>query len=251
MTLNDLFAVYNELSPENTEVTKTKPKTSNVVNFYSPLEQIDRVRNVVKTNEPKEDKQEIEEPSATTFNWNWEKEKEIKEDITVPYREGYGSSKPGAKLSEYRANPNYKYFKQELDKFIENNPKYASIKDSLDYLAALESAYDLNAENHQGSGALGWFQFIDDTRKAYNKQSRQDFSKDAQQQLLAAAKHYTNLQNNIRARGGDHNDFVTMYGAWWRPGSAYKYLKDNSYDYKTKYGESLSQIRKKAQDLLS
>lgn len=251
MTLNDLFAVYNELSPENIEVAKTESKTNNVVDFYSPLEQIDRVRNVVKTNEPKEDKKEIEEPSVTTFNWNWGKEKEIKKDITVPYREGYSPSKSGAKLSEYRANPNYKYFKQELDKFIENNPKYASIKDSLDYLAALESAYDLDIENHQGSGALGWFQFMDDTRKSYNKQSRQDFSKDAQQQLLAAAKHYTNLQNNIRARGGDHNDFVTMYGAWWRPDSAYKYLKDNSYDYKTKYGESLSQIRKKAQDLLS
>jgi hypothetical protein len=29
-----------------------------------------------------------------------------------------------------------------------------------------------------------------------------------------------------------------MYGAWWRPESAYAYLKDPNYDFKTKFGES-------------
>ena len=92
---------------------------------------------------------------------------------------------------------------------------------------------------------------MDSTRAPYNKQSRADFAKDAQQQLNAAAQHYTNLQKQIRARGGDANDFVTMYGAWWRPESAYAYLKDSNYDYKTSYNESLSGIRQKAKDLLS
>lgn len=145
----------------------------------------------------------------------------------------------------------YANFRQELDKFIELNPKYTNIKEQLDYLAALESEYKMGVPNAQGSGALGWFQFMDSTRKPYNQQTRAQFAQDPQAQLLAAAQYYTHLQNNIRARGGDPKDFVTMYGAWWRPGSAYAYLKDDKHDYKTQYNESFSRIRKRAQDLLS
>lgn len=145
----------------------------------------------------------------------------------------------------------YVNFRYELDKFIELNPKYTNIKEQLDYLAALESGYKMGVHNAQGSGALGWFQFMDGTRKTYNQQTRDQFSKDPQAQLLAAAQYYTHLQNNIKARGGDPKDFVTMYGAWWRPGSAYAYLKDDKYDFKTQYNESLSQVRKRAYDLLS
>lgn len=149
-------------------------------------------------------------------------------------------------------NPqNYATFRQELDKFIEQNPKYTNIKEQLDFLAALESGYKMDIHNAQGSGALGWFQFLDSTRKPYNQQTRVQFAQDPQAQLLAAAKYYTYLQNNIRARGGDPKDFVTMYGAWWRPSSAYAYLKDDKYDYRTQYNESFSGVRKRAQDLLS
>lgn len=145
----------------------------------------------------------------------------------------------------------YTNFRQELDKFIEFNPQYTNIKEQLDYLAALESGYKMEIPNAQGSGALGWFQFMDGTRKTYNQQTRAQFAKDPQAQLLAAAKYYTYLQNNIKARGGDHKDFVTMYGAWWRPSSAYTYLSDKKHDHKTQYNESFSRIRKRAQDLLS
>lgn len=251
MNLSDLFSVYNEVVPETKE-TKKIDKKSEKLNFYTPLTQIDRVRDVLKIDNP----EETSESTNTPFSWNWSYTEPKSEDVVVSYREGASptTKASSAKLESYRTGKNaknYQKFKQELDKFIENNPQYASIKDNLDYLAALESEYKLGVENYQGSGALGWFQFMDSTRKAYNKQSREEFSKDAQAQLLAAAKHYTSLQNNIRARGGDYKDFVTMYGAWWRPDSAYKYLKDNSYDYKTKYGENFSQIRKRAQDLLS
>ena len=156
---------------------------------------------------------------------------------------------PSAKLGDYRKSAGYTQFKSELDKFIEQNPTYASIKDDLDYLAALESSYNLGITNDKGSGALGWFQFLDNTRNIYNKQSRAEFAKDPQAQLMAAARHYTSLQNSVRNKGGDPNDFVTMYGAWWRPQSAYAYIKDNTHDYKTKYGESFSNIRKRAQEL--
>ena len=251
MNLSDLFSVYNEVVPETKETKKVDEK-SEKLNFYTPLTQIDRVREVLKTDNP----EETSESPNTLFSWNWSYTEPKSEDIVVPYKEGVTPTAKvsSANLESYRTGKNaknYQNFKQELDKFIENNPQYASIKDNLDYLAALESEYKLGVENYQGSGALGWFQFMDSTRKTYNKQSREEFSKDAQAQLLAAAKHYTSLQNNIRARGGNHKDFVTMYGAWWRPESAYAYLKDNKYDFKTKYGESLSGVRQRAQNLLS
>lgn len=152
-------------------------------------------------------------------------------------------------LKSYRNSSDYQAFKKELDIFIDNNPQYRNIKDSLDYLAALESCYKMGIENYAGSKALGWFQFLDSTRKSYNNQSRADFAKDAQAQLKAAAQHYSDLQKQVKNWGGDPNDFVTMYGAWWRPESARLFIKDNTHDYTTTYNESFSGVRKRAQDL--
>lgn len=168
---------------------------------------------------------------------------------SVRLSENSSSDNTSTKLEAYRKNSGYAQFKSELDKFIKANPVYSSIRDNLDYLAALESGYNMGIDNYKGSSALGWFQFLDNTRNLYNKQSRADFAKDPQAQLMAAAQHYTKLQNSVRNKGGDPNDFVTMYGAWWRPQSAYAYIKDSNYDYKTRYGESFSGIRRRAAEL--
>lgn len=152
-------------------------------------------------------------------------------------------------LKKYRSSPNYSEFRKELDKFITNNPQYRNIKNNLDYLAALESNYVKNVDNYAGSKALGWFQFLDNTRSTYNQQSREEFANDSQAQLKAAAQYYSDLQKQVQNWGGDPDDFVTMYSAWWRPESTRKYIEDNNYDYHTQYNESLSKIRKRAQDL--
>lgn len=55
----------------------------------------------------------------------------------------------------------------------------------------------------------------------------------------------------VRKKGGDPNDFVTMYGAWWRPQSAFEYIKDNNYDYTTKYNEKFSDVIGRAKAILS
>lgn len=144
-----------------------------------------------------------------------------------------------------------KIFKEELDKFISENPEYEDIKDSLYNLAALESEFKMGVTNYAGSGALGWFQFTDGTRRAYNTQSRAEFARDPQAQLLAAAQHYTKLQQEVGVRGGDPDDFVTMYGAWWRPESAYAYIKNPNYDFKTKYNESFKQILQRARNIVN
>lgn len=171
---------------------------------------------------------------------------EITQDSSKTTQDSKTTSKT---LKSYRNSSDYKAFKKELDIFIDKNPQYRDIKDSLDYLAALESRYRMSVENYAGSKALGWFQFLDSTRKKYNSQSREDFAKDPQAQLKAAVQHYSSLQKQIKNWGGDPNDFVTMYGAWWRPESARQYIKDNTYDYATVYNESFSGVRKRAQDL--
>lgn len=254
MNLKDLFVSHKQVEPVSfIKDTPELPK-----NIYFNLDRAQKVANPEDTDEEDTSSWSVDENPSYKWTVGYKAKdviapKEDKEDdIQVPYIVNPPKVKGNSsKLQKYREGNNYQKFKQELDIFIKNNPKYASIKDNLDYLAALESAYNLGVENHQGSGALGWFQFMDNTRQAYNNQSRKDFATDAQSQLMAAAKHYTGLQNNIKARGGDPNDFVTMYGAWWRPESAYAYLKDNTYNYTTKYGESLSSIRKRAQDLIS
>ena len=180
----------------------------------------------------------------------------IKSIITeIPSEEG-SESEPvkyevETELAGLYPKQDYERFKQEMDIFLAENPEYKSIKDSLYRLAALESSYQLGVSNKAGSGALGWFQFMDGTRKAYNTQTREQFAKDPQAQLLAAAQHYTKLQHEIAKRGGDPTDFETMYGAWWRPESAYAYLKDPNYDFKTKFGESFQQIRQRARNLVN
>ena len=197
------------------------------------------------------------------LDWRVNNAHKNEEEITIPYREGVkpdpepekksdSSNKTGSTtLQQYRDSQDYQNFKQQLDTFINNNAQYASIKDSLDYLAALESRYQMGVENYQGSKALGWFQFMDKTRKPYNNQTRQQFANDAQAQLLTAAKYYTDLQNRVRQWGGDPNDFVTMYGAWWRPESARQYIQNGNHNHRTIYNEDFLTIRQRAQDLLA
>ena len=158
---------------------------------------------------------------------------------------------PEEQEEEVVLTPNQDRFMFELNKFITNNPEYKGIKKQLQYLAELESAYKMDVTNAAGSQALGWFQFMDDTRKVYNTQTREQFAKDPQAQLLTAAKYYTHLQDEVRKRGGDPNDFATMYGAWWRPASAYAYINNPNRDFKTKYNESFKQITQRARNLVN
>lgn len=217
------YQVYT--SPSNDSETESKHVKPMLVTYYP--QSIERVKSVLSealANAYKYDK--TEDPN----NEQQEQETQGGNDAVTPDQDR---------------------FIFELNKFITKHPEYKDIKNQLQYLAELESAYQLDATNTAGSTALGWFQFMDYTRKAYNTQTREQFAKDPQAQLLAAAKHYTKLQDEIRKRGGDPNDFTTMYGAWWRPESAYAYLNNSNYDFKTKYNESFKQITQRARNVVS
>lgn len=178
-------------------------------------------------------------------------EQPTKQSSTTPAKSTQQTTRKYESLAQKRRSPHYATFRQELDKFIELHPEYSDIKEHLDYLASLESTYKQNASNAAGSGALGWFQFTDGTRKMYSSKSRVDFASDAQEQLLAAAKYYRNLQRDLKRWGGDPNDFANMYGMWWRPQSQKDFMKDPNYDYVTQWGESFRDVRQKAVDLLA
>ena len=247
MDLNDLFVSYKQVEPVS--FTPSKPNLPNPI--YVNL---NRAKQTVATHNNSNDHEILDDDMST---WrvdpvNKKKTTEKSENKTkngTKLKSKTESKTESKTLQEYRTNPGYKEFKTELDKFITNNPKYSDIKDDLDYLAALESRYIKGVENYQGSKALGWFQFMDNTRAPYNKQSRQEFANDAQSQLLTAAKYYRHLQNQIKNRGGDPTDFVTMYGAWWRPSSAYKYITNPNYNYTSDYNEYFLTIRNRAAKL--
>lgn len=268
MELKDLFVSYKQVDPVSTSFEAPFLPTSLYFNY-------DRASKAVSgesSNNPDQSQdisnQKVGETEPKTRNWVVDTKKGIntsedKKGTDVHYTEGVRpnsesekKSNPSNKtdsttLQQYRDSLDYQNFKQQLDTFISNNAQYASIKDSLDYLAALESRYQMKVENYQGSKALGWFQFMDNTRKSYNNQTRQQFANDAQAQLLTAARYYTDLQNRVRQWGGDPDDFVTMYGAWWRPESARQYIQNGNHNYRTIYNEDFLTIRQKAQDLLT
>lgn len=262
MKLEDLFVSHKQVDP-----VSFSPKTPEFTDdIYLNLERAQKVTSPEEQNEPElENTSEWKVPDKNTYTWvvnnkpiqtktntsNTESQQNQTERQIAPSKPDQTKTTKSESnlLKRYRNNENYIVFKQELDKFVQDNPQYNSIKNGLDYLAALESGYKMNVENYQGSTALGWFQFMDNTRHAYNKQSREEFAKDPQAQLKAAAQHYTSLQKQIKKWGGDPNDFVTMYSAWWRPESTRQYLKDSNYNYSTEYNESLSKIRKRASDL--
>ena len=258
MELKDLFVSYKQVDPVEHEFIKPELPQMMYIN-------IDRAQKVAQRDQKVAGRDwKVGGSESTTHNWVVKTKRDGKRNTPTPVVSETPTkpenSKPSdtrssvgrresALLQSYRNNKDYELFKKELDVFIDNNPQYRNIKDNLDYLAALESRYRIGVENYAGSTALGWFQFMDSTRHTYNQQSRKEFANDPQAQLKAAAQHYTDLQKQIQKWGGDPNDFVTMYSAWWRPESARQYILDNTYDYSTQYNESLSGIRKRASDL--
>lgn len=237
-TIEGLFRPNYNVYNYSAEVTETEPDILEpVLATYKPKD-IHRIKSII-----------TEVPQETSTPEQSEDVKDTKEETPEPTKSN--QYRVEIEYSKAYSQPGYKRFKEELAKFVEENPQYADIQDSLSRIAALESAYVMDIPNKAGSSALGWFQFTDGTRKAYNSQTREQFAHDPQAQLMAAARHYTSLQREVKKRGGDPNDFVTMYGAWWRPASAYAYIKDPDYDFKTEYNESFQQIIQRARNLLN
>lgn len=146
----------------------------------------------------------------------------------------------------------YKQFQSQLDQYFINNPQDESYRDILTNIAAMESSFKQKATN-KWSSALGYFQFLDGTRKQYNNMSREQFANDSQAQIKTAIAHLKELKDAVQRN--INSDIITnsgltplqiMYGMWWRPKSMYNYLKTGSDDYSTSDGMNIKKILEKA-----
>lgn len=124
----------------------------------------------------------------------------------------------------------YRQFQSQLDEYFAKNPGDSGYRDMLTNIAAMESSFVQDAVN-PSSKALGYFQFLDSTRKDYNNMSRKEFASDAQAQIEAAVKHLKYLKNRIQRNVSKDNiansgltPLQLMYGMWWRPKSMENYL---------------------------
>ena len=124
----------------------------------------------------------------------------------------------------------YQQFQSQLDEYLKNNPQYEDYRDMLTNIAAMESSFNQYAVN-PASKALGYFQFLDNTRKDYNNMSRQEFANDSQAQFESAIQHLKYLKKRIQRNVDSEtiaNSNLTplqlMYGMWWRPKTMENYL---------------------------
>lgn len=143
-------------------------------------------------------------------------------------------------------------FTQQFDAYLRDNPQDADTKDILTSIARLESSFDPSAKN-PSSSALGYFQFLDGTRKDYDSSSREEFSNDPSKQFAAAVKHYRKLKKSLipyesayKARG--LTPLQAMYGMWWRPKSFIEYVKKDKDNYVNPDGMTIEKILEKAKN---
>ena len=116
----------------------------------------------------------------------------------------------------------------------------------------MESSFNQHATTKYSS-ALGYFQFVEGTRKRYNNMSREEFSNNAQAQISAAVAHLKDLKSDVQRNINPNiieqsglTPLQIMYGMWWRPKSMYNYLNTGKDNFSTKDGMNIKKILEKA-----
>lgn len=192
-------------------------------------------------------KSTINNPSTTLIETPAEELKTVEEVIPIIEQEPQE-----IRIRRINNSDNYQDFMYKLENYALQTSLDHDTMLKLEFLAGLESKYKQNVENYAGSKALGWFQFMDSTRHAYNKQSRKDFANDANAQFQAAIDHINFIDKAYiskwkkEIKDAGLNDFQALYGFWWNPSDMEKFLKDNNYNRVTKYNESIQKILKRA-----
>lgn len=154
--------------------------------------------------------------------------------------------------SVYR-KPTPTEFTQQFDSYLKNHPQDADTRDILTSIARLESNFNPSAKNPDSS-ALGYFQFLDRTRKEYDSSTRQEFANDPSKQFAAAVKYYRKLKKQLTPyetvyKSKGLTPLQAMYGMWWRPASFINYLKKGKDDYvNPSDGMTIEQILERAKN---
>lgn len=230
--LIDLFSEFNDFDSENQDYTVIPefelPVTS------EPLQPwLFTKDKTYLTREPKELKNPLKKIS------------EISE-----WANNYSLGKIRIKNIQNKNPENYSNFKKQLNKFMNKNPQYEEYESLLTDIAALESGYNQYAKNKYSS-ALGYFQFLNGTRKDYTNVNNETFKNDCNLQFKTAIEHLKKLESQLKG----YEDLIKesrltklqiMYGMWWRPGSMKNYLKTGSDSFETEDGMNIVKIINRA-----
>lgn len=222
MRLEDLLVSYKAVLPPEEEY-----KEEVITNPYERLEQY-------KASKQQETQNNTPELDEYIFP-GW---KEVVQSV-YPQKKAQKKSTPSS-------------FTEQFDSYLRDNPQDADTRDILTSIARLESSFNPSAKN-SSSSALGYFQFVDGTRRDYDSSSREEFANDPQKQFAAAVKHYRKLKKSLipyesayKTRG--LTPLQAMYGMWWRPKSFIEYVKKGRDNYVNPDGMTIEKILERAKN---
>lgn len=250
-TINELFYTY---IPKKFEPKEFKVKKEEIAEFpISKWDNTTLLMDIIKDKKDNKDNQDKVTNNEDIIDESLNLDPLLYDPETKSAR-AYTTAQ--ARLDQYKNSDHYKDFIQHINKYFSDNTINDELmKNHLTHIASFESSYDPKATVN-GSSAIGWFGFTDDTRKDVgNNMTSEQFMNDKNAQIAAAISLYGKRKNllrnwinqykvNINSLG--KTPLQLMYGMWWNPESMQNYLRTGKDDFQTKDGMNIKKILEKA-----
>lgn len=141
-------------------------------------------------------------------------------------------------------------FEQEMNKYMATHPQDQQYRNTLTTIAKKESNFKQHAAN-SASSAVGWFQFIDSTRRGVMPNlTKQEFINSPQAQISAAVKLLKMnraVSNQFKNRRG-LSQIQIDYGMWFSPKALRNYLDTGYSNFRDSQGTSLINVLNKVKN---
>lgn len=141
-------------------------------------------------------------------------------------------------------------FEQEMNKYMAAHPQDQQYRNTLTTIAEKESNFKQHAAN-SASSAVGWFQFIDSTRRGVMPNlTKQEFINSPQAQISAAVKLLKMnraISNQFKNRHG-LSQIQIDYGMWFSPKALQNYLDTGYSNFRDSQGTSLINVLNKVKN---
>lgn len=141
-------------------------------------------------------------------------------------------------------------FEQEMNKYMAAHPQDQQYRNTLTTIAKKESNFKQHAAN-SASSAVGWFQFIDSTRRGVMPNlTKQEFINSPQAQISAAVKLLKMnraISNQFKNRRG-LSQIQIDYSMWFSPKALRNYLDTGYSNFRDSQGTSLINVLNKVKN---
>lgn len=141
-------------------------------------------------------------------------------------------------------------FEKAMDEYMAAHPQDQQYRSTLTTIAKKESNFKQHATN-SASSAVGWFQFIDSTRRGVMPNlTKQEFVNNPQAQISAAVKLLKinrAISNQYKNRRG-LSQLQIDYGMWFSPKALKKYLDTGESNFRDSQGTSLITVLNKVKN---